>query len=271
MACRELDGYFHHMPTLDPAFAAMVGPIDESDCETYSTGGTTYRRCSKSVSIDVPSGSVLGTAGGDMVANGLDVGMRDQRITLGFVSPEKHPSDIAHAACATNYMEAVVRSAVEAMLGSYSGDYHRTTEPVCGGIMYDLAGTASGDWYFPGAPTDHDDPHLALVPNNVNPAFLTFSVGTSVASLPTGTYSFAPSADPASLVNRPFVDVVPGAVYCYEAIGTLVGAGLYSPVARIVFLDLPDATHLRIGSTSGPSTCGAGPFVMPPGATTFER
>lgn len=271
VACRELSGYFQHMTSLDPVLAAMAGPIGTSGCETYSTGGATFRSCGKNVSIDVAPGFVLGTAGGNMRANGLDVGTVDQRVTLGFLSPEKRVNDV-HTVCIASYMDAIARSAVEALLGDHLGDYHRTTEPVCGGIMYDVAGTASGHWYFPGASTGQDDPHMALAPNNINPAFLTFSVGTSVASLPTGTYSFAPAADPASLVNRPFAAVVPGSVYCYEALGRLVGAGLELPVVpRLIFLDMPDAAHVRIASTAGSSNCGPGPFVMPPGAATFER
>jgi hypothetical protein len=269
--CREVDGYYHHLSSLDPAFAGLVGPIDPSACETYATGGVTFRRCFKDVAIDVGAGYVLGTAGGNMQANALDVGMRDQRVTLAYISPTKHASDATRTVCATNYMAPALRLTVEGMFGSYAGDYHRTAAPVCGGVMHDVAGTASGDWFFPGASTDHDDPHLALTPNNINPAFSTFSVGTSVASLPTGVYSFAPAVDPAASVNRSFDAVVPGAVYCYEALGSFVAAGLESPVARIIFLDMPDSAHVRIASTGGVSSCGTGPFVMPAVAAIFER
>ena len=138
--------------------------------------------------------------------------------------------------------------------------------------MYDVAGTGSGAWFFPGASTEHDDPHLALVPDYANPDLLSFSVGTSIASLPTGVYSYAPAADPGSLVNRRFDLVVPGQVYCYESLG-FVSGGTLMPFfsGRIILLDMPDAMHLRVASMTGFSTCGAGPFVMPPDAATFVR
>jgi len=270
-ACREAGGYYHHMPSLDPAFAAMVGPIGSDSCTTYSTGGTTYRNCSKSVSIDVPAGFVLGTAGGDMRANALDVGLRDQRVTLPLNSPAKHPSDLVNVVCAVDYMNDALKVSVQAFLGSYTGDYHRTAAPVCGGVAYDFPGTASGDWFFPGASTDHEDPHLGLVPDNTNPMLRSFSVGTSIASVPSGTYSFAPNPDSASLVNRAFELVAPGSVYCYESLGFVSGGSVGPPMARIMFLDMPDPTHLRIGSTSGVSSCGAPPFLMPADAVAFER
>ena len=206
--CRELTGYFHHVTTLSPEFETLVGPIGSEACETYSTGGVTVTQCHKNVSLDIGSGFVLGTAGGTLRANALDVGMRDQRVTLGLISAAKYP-DRVHTVCAADYMEPVVKAAVESKLGNFSGTIQRTVPPVCGGIMFDIAGTASGDWFAVGASTDNEDPHLALVPDNVNPNFLTFSVGTSVPSLGTGAFLFTPSLVPGSFVNQPFNLVTP--------------------------------------------------------------
>ena len=262
--CRELTGYFHHVTTLSAGFETLVGPIGSDACETYSTGGVTVTQCRKNVSLDITSGFTLGTAGGTLRANALDVGMRDQRVSLGFISPAKYP-DRVHTVCAADYMEPVVKAAVESKLGNFSGTIQRTVPPVCGEVMYDVAGTASGDWFAVGASTDNEDPHLALVPDNVNPNLLTFSVGTSVPSLGTGAFSFTPSLIPGSFVNQPFNLVTPGAVYCY---GPIVSGGMQ----RVIFLEMSDSTHLRIASLAGPTvTCGAAPFVMPAGAGMFER
>jgi hypothetical protein len=262
--CRELTGYFHHVTTLSPEFETLVGPIGSGECETYSTGGVTVTQCRKDVSLGVTSGFPLGTAGGTLRANALDVGMRDQRVTLGFISPAKYP-DRVHTVCAADYMEPVLKAAVESKLGNFSGTVPRTVPPVCGEVMYDIAGTASGDWFAVGASTDQEDPHLALVPDNVNPNTLTFSGGTSVPSLGTGAFLFTPSVIPGSFVNQPFNLVTPGAVYCY---GPIVSGGSQ----RVIFLETTDSTHLRIASLAGPTvTCGAAPFAMPPGAGMFER
>ncbi|HSQ23383.1 MAG TPA: hypothetical protein VLN44_03200 [Pyrinomonadaceae bacterium] len=263
--CRELTGYFGHVTTLSPAFETLIGAIGSTNCNTYSTGGVTITQCTNNVSVDVAAGFILGTAGGTLRANALDVGMRDQRVTLTYISPAKYPSDRLHTVCAVDYMEPGPKVAMESKLGNFSGTVLRTVPPVCGGVMYDIAGTASGDWFAVGASTDHEDPHLALVPDNVSPNFLTFSVGTSVPSLPPGTYVFLPGLVDSSFVNQPFSAVAPGAVYCY---GPVSAAGL----SRVIFLEMTDSTHLRIASVSGPAvTCGAAPFTMPAGAGMFER
>ena len=263
--CRELTGYFGHVTTLSPAFETLIGPIGSTNCNTYSTGGITVTQCTNNVSVDVAAGFILGTAGGTLRANALDVGMRDQRVTLPYISPAKYPSDRLHTVCAADYMESAVKAAVEGKLGNFSGTILRTAPPVCGGVMYDIAGTASGDWFAVGASTDHEDPHLALVPDNVTPNLLTFSVGTSVPSLPPGTYSFLPSPPDSSFVNQPFSAIAPGAVYCYGPVST---GGL----PRLIFLEMTDASHLRIASVAGPAVaCGAAPFTIPAGEGVFER
>src|SRR5262249_48230566 len=211
------------------------------DCNTYSTGGVTVTQCRKTLSLDISAGFSLGTAGGTIRANALDVGMRDQRVTLDFISPAKYPPDRIHTVCAADYMEPSLKAAVESKLGNFSATVHRIRPPLCGEIMYDVAGTASGDWFAVGESTDHEDPHLALVPDNVQPNLLTFSVGTSVPSLSTGTFVFAPSLVPGTFVNQPFNSVTPAAVYCY---GPIPSGG----VQRIIFLEMTDSTHLRIAS-----------------------
>jgi len=60
-----------------------------------------------------------------------------------------------------------------------------------------------------------EDPHMALVHNNINPAQAVFSIGTSFTGVETGGYSFTPSAS--GLVNPDFSRVTAdGKVYCFE-------------------------------------------------------
>ncbi|MEK6542984.1 MAG: hypothetical protein AABZ44_00905, partial [Elusimicrobiota bacterium] len=84
--CKELGAYFLHVLTLDNGWASQIGSF--SGCSTYTTGGQTYRYCSKNVSIDVSAGQVVGTAKFQAC---WDFGVRDSRIaSLGFVNPARY-------------------------------------------------------------------------------------------------------------------------------------------------------------------------------------
>ncbi|MBS3123857.1 hypothetical protein J4437_04450 [Candidatus Woesearchaeota archaeon] len=105
-----------------------------------------------------------------------------------------------------------------------------------------------------------DDPHLALVLDNFDPRVNVFSVGRSITSLDSKTYSFNPSSE--GEVNAAFAQVKPGVVYCYEHNDN-------SPVwGFTMILELLDEETLKIERQSG-SECNA-PFKFNSG-TVFER
>jgi hypothetical protein len=85
-----------------------------------------------------------------------------------------------------------------------------------GAVTQDVANTAQGRGYFNEA--EMDDLHLALVHDNADPTQGTFSVGYSIASLPSGTSMFTPAAT--GRVNVDFNRITAdGNTYCFENTG----------------------------------------------------
>lgn len=76
--CSDVMIEFQHLTALDSAFAARLGPMDQSCDAPYSTGGITVQQCRKSVNVTLQPGERLGTAGGP-ITFGLDVGAYDRR------------------------------------------------------------------------------------------------------------------------------------------------------------------------------------------------
>ena len=268
--CADVEFYYHHIQTLDAALAAKVGSIGGADCSTYSTGGGTYTRCNKTTDIAMLAGDAIGNVGGTGSFS-FDLGAYDRRTArLGFVN-QAFPDfgggmfNTFHTVCPLDYFTASVKASLEAKLGNHTG--LRTVAPVCGEIMYDVANTASGRWFF-GA-SQQEDPHLALVRDNVDPSIASISIGTSVPSIPLGVYRFTWISTPQPRINNDFRIVFPATgidprIHCYEGfIGN--GANLH------VLMQLTTSTTLKIEGFSG-STCGSSAtWAFTSAAVTFNR
>src|SRR5262249_5597074 len=150
-------------------------------------------------------------------------GSYDYRITTTFDNPSRHTgTDQAYTVCPIDYFAPGPKAAMEAILGRFDGGYHRTTAPLCGPYNQDIAGTARGFWYYPGAPNIPEDPHLALILNNVYAPQQTISYGTSLPGQSPNFYTFIPTS--AGLVNRDFAQVsADGNIYCYDTFYDPVG------------------------------------------------
>ncbi|OGI44377.1 MAG: hypothetical protein A2637_03485 [Candidatus Muproteobacteria bacterium RIFCSPHIGHO2_01_FULL_65_16] len=167
-----------------------------------------------------------------------------------------------------DYFAEPVRSTLRARFGY--GARHRTAEPMCGEVEQDEPGTAQGIWFVAGTTETYpEDPHLALVHDNIDPTQPAFSVGQSLsrAGLPAesrlnpGVYIFAPEA--AGRRNREFRDLaVDGLVYCHDTLR-------YHP-GGVVLMQLTSATTLRVERQAA-AGCGAGPWAFTSAYTDFER
>lgn len=254
--CADVGIQFGHVEALDAGLAARLGPISGS-CQQYSTGGQTYRNCRQAVNVEVAAGDAIGTAGGVVGQNALDVGGWDLRTApMAYANPTRLDGQRLHIVCPVDYFAQPVRDALRSRFGDYLGAVLRTAEPRCGEVMQDVPGTAQGKWYRAATPTSPEDPHLALVHDNVDPTRAAFSVGTSVPGLGPGVLAFFPTS--AGQVGRDFRDVVPGSIYCWDLTG-----------GRAI-LQLTSATALQLQFDAGAS-CGAGPWTLGPAAVAFER
>src|SRR5258708_35008925 len=112
---------------------------------------------------------------------------------------------------------------MEAVLGGPDGLFRRVTPPICGQYNQDVAGTARGFWFFPGAPNVPEDPHLALVFNNDYAPWESISIGTSLPNQVPAFFTFVPVHS--GLVDREFSEVTAdGSIYCYDS--------YYDPIAQ---------------------------------------
>ena len=258
--CADLKMHFGHVTSIDPAILSTLGPWTASDCvEPYMIGSTTIEPCTKNTSIPVAAGAPLGTQRYTM-----DWGASDRRIRLAFANPARQGGEQDafgqnSAVCAIDYLPSAVRASVHDLFGE--AGVRRTTEPVCGTVMQDIAGTAQGRWFI------NDDwnerLHLALVRDQLDPSIGAFSVGTSIPSLPTNLYRF----DPVDVgrVNLDFPHVqADGLIYCYEP-------SSFAPTSYRILIQLLSDSRLRIEG-SADTVCGdPTSWAFSAGAVDFDR
>ncbi len=265
--CREISASFGHVRTLSAALLSALGPFDQQ-CSSYSPNpGLDVTNCySRRVNIKIAAGEIIGTTAG------LDLSLFDTRITpLTYANATRwisNPSkfDHFHVAPFSDYYAEPARTTVRAMLGSFDGKAKRTAEPIGGTIATDVAGTVQGTWLSPTAPTYPETPHLAIVPNHVDPSRIDVSIGASQPGMPAGAYNFMPVAS--GTVNRDPSTITPSSsIYCWE-----IG---YSSFDRrgVVLVQLSDANTLVVDARSGSTrTCAAEqPWSMSSTAFTYKR
>jgi len=217
--CDDYELYFSHVQSLSAELSAQI--TGSGDCSTYATGGQDYQYCRyENLSISVKAGDVFGTAGGTVGQAALDLGVYDSRQKQNTFANEERleeeESNLLYAKCPIDDFESTVKAQLENRFGDYDGSPLRTVEPVCGEVSQDEIGTAQGIWFFKSDDSlSPEDPHIALVHNNVDPTIAVFSVGTELASALSGsTLEFTPEAS--GLVDREFSDVTDdGNIYCY--------------------------------------------------------
>ncbi len=264
-ACRELKSYFGHVKSLSAPILTALNSSDQH-CMDYSTGGNLFHRCDATTNIIVSAGDVIGTAGGTAAA--LDFGSYDYRRTpLTFSAPSRHYSNQAFTVCPIDYFAATIKNVLEPHLGQFDGGHQRTAIPLCGEILYDVTGTAFGDWYKIGAPDSPEDPHLSLIKDNVYNPRQVISIGTSVTGASSRFFPFDPLTS--GTHNRDFGQVsADGQVYCYDTFYDPVGQPAF--VGYSMLITMPTSTTIRIEKYNV-IACGSGPWTMGSSYTEFQR
>ena len=232
------------------------------DCNEYSTGGENFRSCRYPLQYHMSAGAQVGTAGGRIGQWALDFGAHDFRQTpLQWANQTRivnNAPQLPYTACPSDVFTPAIKAALEARFSNYNGTVHRTTPPLCGKVDQDVPGTAQGIWFKQGVTGVYpEDPNLALVHDNIDPAIGVISMGTSIASA-TGTHSFTPVHS--GLVNREFGEITPGGnIYCYNL----------APSGSIL-IKLVIATQLQVEHRSSDG-CSATPYSFSAAAVTFDR
>ena len=192
--------YWGHVSALSTRLLTAVNNFIGANCGTpYSTGGSTYQQCFVPVSLEATPGEILGIANTNNGLAGLDLGVSIKNLGA-------NPLD---------YFDAAARALMEPKLGSFDGKTKRTVAPIYGEFLLDKPGTAQGNWYMGIIQKGSEDNNIALVPDNVIPSQLAFSVGNSVIGLKSSVYYF--DTQNSGFINRKFTDVIPdGNTYCYS-------------------------------------------------------
>lgn len=195
---------FGHVSELAPAVQALITADIENHCDTYSTGGVTFKRCRQEVNFNTTAGQEIGKAGGQVGQFALDLG-----------AYKTGGSTLNGAVCPFNFYTAAQYAVIKTKFSNFGGTIPRTIEPVCGEIFLDVANTAKGIWLKNGQPFYPEDPHIAFVQDNVNPLKPAFSIGTSQTGLASGNYTY--TIQNTGVIDRNFVNVVnDGNTYCFN-------------------------------------------------------
>ncbi len=268
--CREFDGYFIHIMSLSEKLQKEFDKkVDNEDCIESNPGGRRHRMCFADVSIKVSAGEQIGTVGGHNQAN-FDLGASDSRIKpLDYINPSRWQwrGDSLYVVCPLDYFVNDLKEELYSLVGDFD-EGKRTIEPICGEVMQDVRGTAQGVWFAEGTGgLEGEDPHIALVHDNINPTIGVFSIGTSMEDkgLPSSTYNFTPTHS--GFFNRDFDEVTPdGNTYCYQAQGGYSG----QHTDYTIILGLLDDKTIRIEGIKGGS-CGTGPWEFSSNYVEFVR
>lgn len=270
--CSQFLGYYLHVQSLSPALLEELGSFEEDRCNTYETGGEVYRHCEKrDLNIEISAGEELGSTGGREGQNAFDFGAYDARIPpLEYANPARHYTnptgfDQLHIVCPIDYYPPDMRDQFRARFGDSTGNIIRTIEPFCGEVEQDVPGTAQGIWYLSGTQDSFpEDPHIALVHDNVDPAWGAFSVGTSLQGIAPGIYHFAPNNT--GNVNRDFSHITANEeIFCYEPL-----TRFHDKLPFIILVQLSNDTELHIEKQER-DRCGSGAWNFSSAQTVFER
>lgn len=288
--CDEMKMYFIHVASITQP--DMVAAMAAGNCPS-SGEGRSFEECHLTTNIELSAGEAIGTTGQQGVAYGMDVGVRDYRLSYGrsaFVDPDRwcsadNPSITEHCytVCFFDYLGAAT---AEGYLAKFEEqDVQRTEEPRCGGIYYtldvplhgsiyyDVAGSARGYW-FPTAETPTTEANDFYVgPDSIVPSKYSFSIGSSSINPDHKVYIFNPSDS--GLVNRKFGDITDTEIYCYDHLYDSIYSAVNSPSNTMSFIFLlrlsADFQSLTFEKQSTASSCGSGPWAFGSSSVTFVR
>ncbi|MFA5070307.1 MAG: hypothetical protein WC528_03415 [Patescibacteria group bacterium] len=265
--CRGINLSMVHYTKLSPKLAAAVHEenLNCSQEKTEEDEQSWYYTCHPNFDrIQLKAGEIIGYMGKLGPKNmHVDYGLYDyNKPALGFANPDRYYTFTNHAYCLTDYYTPELKAKYSALFGdmrSQGSDTQvfvaKTTEPVCGKIMYDIPGTAAGNWFKNPVTTKNvtdNNNAMILIHDNVETQYAKFTVSNVTG------FWFIPKH--AGLIDREYSEVTAdGKVYCYDDNRT--------NGQEKILLQLIDDTHIQIEQQLG--RCGASESFQNP--ITYER
>jgi hypothetical protein len=261
--CRDQIYKLIHVTIINDQLIQLLQETEPLRCNEYPVGERYYRYCVSSVEFDVPVGTILGTAGGSIIA-ALDLEAYDfSTPPLAYANPDRYRSDSKkrmHIVCP---LDGFTPEAREEQLVKVEGYQDRdvTVGPICGVAMQDRLGTAQGNWFVNREVGGFSDisKELALAHHHVDRNSGAISVGGTIMEM--GVWVF--TEEQQGLVNREFDQVVSdGQIYCYQgAISSDSGQGPSMFPGRL-FISLTSESEILVERQDG-DCASASDFVDP--------
>ena len=287
--CRGINLAFIHLTKLsDKLSEALTQEVDENcdtsqkiDFGTRNGAPIYYITCHPDFKqVTLEPGELIGYFGFQDTEKpqiGFDIGIYDYiRPALAFINPDRYYDDTVHTSCFTDYYTPELRAKYNAKFGSIdqqkdgmmSAFIRRTTEPVCGQVMWDVAGTAAGDWFKNPVQKQNitDNDALVLIHDNIQPEMAKMSMA--------GVTSFVFTPIHSGTINREFSEVTAdGKIYCYQSDNNIMNSDFDKEGKPVTsgnskyLLQMVDEGHIKAEAQSG--VCGSSETFASP--TTYER
>lgn len=267
--CRGINMAFIHLTRLSDKLSSAILEEVDSNCNSEKidyadrNGAKTYYiTCHpKFKQITIEPGEIIGYFGfSDTVKpqTNFDIGLYDYNKPLvGFINPERYYDDTNHTACFADYYVPELRAKYEAKFGLFDQGpdgqpqfIQRTTKPVCGNVMQDIVGIASGNWFKNPVRQNNftDQDALVLIRDNVRPELGRMSMA--------GISSFTFTPKHSGQIDRDFAEVtVDGKIYCYEEV--IIEGSKQGDIKKITkyLIQLVDDDHIK-AEVYQSSSCG---------------
>lgn len=224
--CDSLYMYFIHVR--DVVHDDIIAAVEASSCPDLGSSRG-YQECHINVDIPISLNEVIGTTGHyEARIYGLDVGIRDYRITDGrsaFVNPDRwcsatnpYINQRCFTACFFDYLEPVLASTYYPYFnnGRDVNAIQRSSEPICGTVYTDVANTLQGYWFNTLDEVMSENNGMYLGPNDYLGEKYSFSIGNAIPEVNAWVYSFTP--ENVGKYNRPFDQIDDQLIYAYRNI-----------------------------------------------------
>ncbi len=270
--CTDVRVYFGHIASLSDTLMTEMRKAAPS-CNSFLDGTGSVTTCRhENLTLMLESGDLVGM-GPDSA--GVDFGLIDFRLPpAGFIRLDHYDHFYRSYASPLDYFRSDVRGILASKTGHIFGTRMRSASPIGGMYMQDLAGTAQGNWFLPGSYHSNSTDlsrSLGLATDYVDPAQPIMAIGSSIAGMNMGLYSYSVAGQGST--NRAFRDVrADGTTYCYDNFlqGQSTGGMPLGRANGVVLMSMPSETTLKVELGAG-SSCAASSRVLTTNATTFER